>query len=247
MNQTVYDVGDLITSRINLGVTPDGSTQASVTVQRPDGAVITGLMPTGWVGMEKTVQFYATSDGTAGGLLAPAAGDWLVIWYVTGTGASVSPKVYNVSPLPGATSRPVWSPFLSRVADHVPFLTVDTTTPGQQVYLGTFTGVTTPTDEVAQRHIDSAVALMTPAIPAISAALYPAATAVAALRAAASLARAYPRRPEDLNLAAALEARADAAWKVLVEAAENEGTAASTVGTPHFYFPAPRPWGDLDL
>jgi hypothetical protein len=169
------------------------------------------------------------------------------VWTVTGTGASTTAKVYNVAPLPGTSARVSWSPFLSQVADHIPYLTVDTTTPGQQVYLGTFTGTTTPTDEVAQRHVDAATALMGPAIPTISAALYPAARAVAALRAAASLARAFPRRAEDLNAAAALDGRADAAWKSLVVAAEQEGTAAGAVGIPHWYFPLPATWGDSNL
>jgi hypothetical protein len=48
------------------------------------------------------------------------------------------------------------------VADHVPFLTIDITNPADQVYLGTFTGVTSPTDEVAQRHIDAAVSSSAP-------------------------------------------------------------------------------------
>jgi hypothetical protein len=39
MPQTVYDVGDPITSRLKLGVTPDGTTVATVAVQRPDGTV----------------------------------------------------------------------------------------------------------------------------------------------------------------------------------------------------------------
>jgi hypothetical protein len=110
--------------------------------------------------METTAQFYATDDGTASGTTLAAAGDWLAVWKVTGTGASVTAKVYNVAPLPGTSTRPSWSPFLSDVADHVPFLTIDPTVPGSQVYLGTFTGWTSPTDEQAQRHIDRAVAIV---------------------------------------------------------------------------------------
>jgi hypothetical protein len=198
--------------------------------------------------MEKTVQWYATDDGTANAPTLNSAGDWLVVWTIGGTGASVSAKVYNVAPLPGTSTRVAWSPFLSQVADFVPYLTVDTTTPGSQVYLGTFTGATTPTDEQAQRHVDDAVALMRPAIPSISAALYPAARTVAAMRAAASLARAFPRRPEDIAAAAALDVRADASWKILVTAAEIEdGPVGSTVGNPHWSFPVEPTWGDTNL
>lgn len=248
MPQTVFDVGDPITSRLSLGVTPDGSTVVAISVKRPDGTAITPPAIGPWENTdEKTAQWYATDDGTAGGATTNAAGDWLVVWTVTGTGANIAPKVYNVAPLPGTSTRVAWSPFLSDVADHVPHLTVDTTTPGSQLYLGTFTGDTTPSDEVAQRHVDSATALMRPAIPSITAALYPAARAVAALRAAASLARAYARRPEDLTTASALDSRADAAWKQLVTAAEQEGTTPGAVGVPHWSFTEPVSWGDTNL
>lgn len=245
--QTVYDIGDPITSRLALGVIPDGTTNVTVTIQRPDGTIVPPVVVSAWAADVKTAQFYATDDGTSAGTTLHADGDWLVVWRVTGTGANVAAKVYNVAPLPGASTRPGWSPFLSQVADHVPWLTVDTVTPGSQLYLGTFTGDTTPTDEVAQRHVDDAVALMLPAIPTLGVVLYPAARTVAALRAAASLARAFARRPEDVTAAAALEARADASWKVLVEAAENEGSAAATVGNPHWSFPVPPVYGDVNL
>ncbi len=248
MPQTVYDVGDPSSSRLKLGIVPDGTTTVAVTVTRPDGVTITSPAIGAWENVdERAAQFYATDTGLAGGTTVHADGDWLVVWKVTGTGANVAPKVYNVAPLPGTSLRVAWSPFLSQVADHAPYLTVDTITPGSQLYLGTFTGATTPTDEVAQRHIDAATSLMRPAIPTISTTLYPAARTVAALRAAASLARAFPRRPEDLALAAALETRADASWKSLVTAAEQEGTSAGAVGTPHWSFPVPPKHGDMDL
>ncbi len=216
--QTVYDVGDPITSQLSLGVPPDGSTNAAVVVKRPDGTAITSMVVSGWVGDTITAQWWATDDGTSGASTTEAAGDWLAVWTVTGAGANIAAKIYNVAPLPGTGTRPDWSPFLSEVADHVPFLTVDTTTPGSQIYLGTFTGDTTPADEQAQRHVDSAVALMSPALGNISAGLYPTARAIAALRAAASLVRAFPRNPDDLTLANALSAQADAAWTLLVDA-----------------------------
>jgi hypothetical protein len=219
MPQTVYDVGDPITSRLALGITPDGTTQASVTITRPGGVVVAPTAVSGWAGDVMTAQFYATDDGTPTGSTVEADGDWLVVWRISGTGANVAPKIYNVVPLPGTGTRPDWSPFLSQVADHVPYLTVDTITPGSQIYLGTFTGATTPTDEVAQRHIDAAVDLTL--LAGLTTTLYPAATAVAALRAAASLARAYPRRPEDLATAAALDARADAHWTRLQAAIDD--------------------------
>lgn len=248
MPQTVYDVGDPITSRLKLGVVPDGTTQVTVTVTRPDGTTIATPAISAWENTdEKAIQFWATSDGTDTGTTLAADGDWLVVWKVLGTGANTLPKVYSVAPLPGASTRTVWSPFLSDVADHVPYLTVDSTTPGSQVYLGTFTGDTTPTDEVAQRHIDSAVSLLAPLLPGLVPALYGTASSVAALRAAASLARAYPRRPEDLQTAAALDARADQAWKLLVEAHGNNSQGTTGVDVPYWSFPAPVTHGDWNL
>lgn len=245
MPQTVYDVGDPITSRLKLGVTPDGTSVATVTVTRPDGTVLAGLSPGAWVGDEKTVQWYATDDGTPSGTVVSAGGDWLAVWKVTGTGASVSAKVYNVTPLPGTSTRVSWSPFLSDVADHVPWLTVDTTTPGSQIYLGTFTGNTSPTDEQAQRHIDAAAAFVGAGFGILTGQLPRMARAVTALRAAATLALAFARHAEDRATAAALERQAAADLKVLQNAVEN--ASASTLATaPVMFAPDPVWWGDIN-
>lgn len=250
MPQTVFDVGDPITSRLKLGVTPDGTTSASVVVRRPDGTIINGLNTTAWVGDEKTVQWYATDDGTVGGTTDESAGDWLVVWTVTGTGASTTSKIYNVIPLPGQSTRPAWSPFLSDVADHVPWLTVDTTTPGSQFYLGTFTGWTAPTDEQAQRHVDRAAALTSVyvgTVPSTSqVALYDLARTATALRAASTLARAFARKRDEIDVADALLAEALAATTVLEQATAAVG-ADPTNTQPQWYAPEPVWWGDLNL
>jgi hypothetical protein len=245
MPQTVYDVGDPITSRLKLGVTPDGTTSVLVTVSRPDG---TSWSPTpgAFVGDETTVQFYATDDGTAVGDTLHADGDWLAVWKVAGTGASVTPKVYNVAPLPGTSTRPGWSPFLSDVADHVPFLTIDPTIPGSQVYLGTFTGYTSPTDEQAQRHIDRAVSVVGAGFGTLTGELPRMARAVASLWAAASLCRAFAREDSTRRLADSLSQQATAELKVLQAAVENAGTSTLSA-VPVLYAPEPVPWGDSYL
>lgn len=247
MAQSVFDVGDPITSILTLGVTPDGTTVVTLVVYRPDGAVLSPA-PTvsAFVGDQKTAQWYATDDGSAAGTTAAAVGDWLAVWKVTGTGASVTAKVYSVSPLPGTGTRVAWSPFLSDVADWVPYLTVDTTTPGSQVYLGTFTGWTTPTDEQAQRHVDTAVSLIGSRIGTVPVTLYRMARAVAALRAAAGIARAFPRTRDDLNNADALARQFDVDLKILIAAADEAGTAPVTPQPVGFY-PDPNWWGDLDI
>jgi hypothetical protein len=242
MPQTVYDVGDPITSRLNIGVTPDGTTVATVAVHRPDGTAVTAA-PGTFVGNEVTAQFFATDDGSATGTTLAAAGDWLAVWTVRGTGASVTPKVYNVAPLPGTSTRVAWSPFLSDVADHVPFLTTDITNPAEQVYLGTFTGVTSPTDEVAQRHIDAAVSVVGAGFGTLTGSLPRMARSVAALWAAASLCRSYARDDSTRALAAALTAEARAQLKVLIEAVEG-ASETSLSARPVLIAPDAVPWGD---
>jgi hypothetical protein len=249
MAQTVYDVGDLITSRLDLGVVPDGSTVATFTVQRPDGTLIAGLSATGWVGQQKTVQFWASDDGTSTGTHLHSSGDWLVVWTVTGTGASVSAKIYSVRLLPNPSDgRPTWTPFLSDVADYVAYLTVDRTTPGQQIFLGTFTGDTVPTDEQVQRIVDREVGIVEAAtigIVVMPTALYPLATAVVALRAAAIIARTYQRTDEiDLRFANTLDAWAKQALDDLIKAVAELGGGPGSGPAPVGYFPDPVSWGD---
>lgn len=245
MAQTVYDVGDLITSRLDLGVVPDVTTVAAFTVQRPDGTLIAGLTASDWVGSQKTVQFFASDDGTVGDTTDSSAGDWLVVWSVTGTGASVTPKIYSVRPLPVPGSRVGWTPFLSDVADYVAYLTVDTTQPGSQVFLGTFTGDTTPTDEQAQRIIDREVSIvegMTIGISPMPTALYSLASTVVALRAASIIARTYQRTNElDLRFATTLDAWAASALASLIAAVGELGGGPGSGPAPVGYFPDADP------
>lgn len=252
MAQTVFDVGDPVTSRLNLGVVPDVTSVASVAVQRPDGTVIAGLSTSAWVGQEKTVQWYATDDGTVSGTKLHASGDWLAVWTVVGTGASVSAKVYNVRLLPSPSeTRPVWTPFLSDVADYVAYLTVDATIPGQQVFLGTFTGNTVPADEQVQRIVDREVQIVTSATvgsTAMPSGLYSMASAVVALRAAAIIARTYPRTDEiDLRFANTLDAWAKSALADLVAAVGELGGGPGAGPAPVGYFPDAPDWQDKYL
>lgn len=247
MTQTVFDVGDPISSRLKLGVVPDGTTAVTVTVTRPDGSAISAPPISAWTNTdEKTAQWYATDDGSASGTTLLASGDWLAVWRITGTGANVAAKVYPVAPLPGTSTRPAWSPFLSDVADHVPALTVSAVDPGTQVYLGTFTGDTAPTDEQAQRHVDAAVALVGAGFGTLTPALARMARGVAAVRAAATLARAFARTASDFDLASALERQAAADLKVLLGAVENAGSTTLSA-VPVLYAPEPVGWGDLLL
>lgn len=246
MAQTVFTVGNPITSKLALGVAHDGTTNVSITVYRPDGTAIAPPAISAWVGEEKTAQFYATDDGTAAGTTLLATGDWVVIWRVTGTGAVTAAKVYNVAPLPGTGTRPVWSPFLSEVADFVPWLTVSTITPGDQTYLGTFNGNTSPTDEQAQRHVDAAAAFVGAGFGTLTTTLQDMARTVTAMWAASTLALAFARNAEDRATAAALERQAASSLKSLQAAADNAG-ADNLSAVPVMYAPAPVWYGDLPL
>jgi hypothetical protein len=251
MAQTVFDVGDPITSRFKLGVIPDGTTNVTVTVTRPDGGVIAGLTMSGWLGTdgdERTVQWYATNDGTSGGAIDVAYGDWLAVWKVVGQGASVSAKVYSVYPLPGQGALPPWQPFLREVADYVPWLTLSTAIPGGDTFLGTFTGDTYPSDEQAVRHIERVVRPISLRWPDLASSVYEQARTYVVLRSAASLARAYPRTSGDTATAADLDKQADAAWKLLESSADDTTTSPTGTGqSPIWAFPEPVAWGDQYL
>lgn len=255
--QSVFDAGDPITSRLKLGVAPDGTTDATVVVKRPDGTPLAGLIVSAWGGTggdEKVVQWYATDDGAPPPSVATegvADGDWLAVWTVTGTGASVTPKVYSVRPLPTTTTRPRYMPFLSDVADFVPWLTLDTTIPGGQTFLGTFTGNTVPTDEQVQRHINRVVGPIQDRWPALPSSLYRAVRTYVVVRVAANLARAFPANNADLRDADALSRQADGLWADLRQDADDavpSGTDPGRTGqVPIYAFPPPVAHGDLYL
>jgi hypothetical protein len=238
MPQTVYDLGDPITSRLTLGVAPDITTVVTVVVTRPDGTTQYSGPPAGSVGAEYSQQFVAT-----------ATGDYVAVWTIAGTGAGVQAKIYNVRALPTASSsRPVWAPFLSDVADYIPRLTIDMVTPGSAVEYGTFNGLTTPTDEQAMRLVDAAVGSVLTAAGTIQDSIAGQATTVAALRAAAAIQRAYPRGSNEMSVADALDRRADAELARLIIANEAAGASPpSGVLLPRWSFPRPTTWGDLDI
>lgn len=155
---------------------------------------------------------------------------------------------------PGA-SAVTWAPTLPEVADYVPRLTVDTTTAGAATELGTFTTTTTPDTDSAQRIINGAVAGVEATIgTTLAEALHPLANTVAALRAAATMLRAYAHHTgNDLAIAAAYDARADAEMArltfAIADAADGEvdGTDGALEILPMWSMPAAVSWGDSYL
>lgn len=234
MAQTVFDVGDPVVTRLKLGITPDGSTIAVVAVLKPDGSTLAAPPVTGPVNTDEyTAQFAAT-----------LAGDWVAIWTVTGAGAGVQAKVYNVRALPSASNtRPVWAPFLSDVGDFVPHKTRDLSSPGTDLILGTFTGATLPTDEQAHRVLDGAITTVAGVASPLDPALYDLARRAAAIRAAADIELAWPERASDMTTYDALNRRADAELARLKEAASHT-TTGPVATSPQWSFPDPPNWAD---
>lgn len=252
MPQTVYDVGSPVTSTLDIGVTPDGTTAVTLVVYRPDGVAIATPAISGWGGTggtQRTAQWYFTDDGGSTGTTAAAVGDWVVVWHVAGTGAGVKAKVFNVRALVAANdNRPTWAPFLSDVADYVPRLTIDTITAGSTVEMGTFNGRTSPTDEQAQRLLDSAVYAIVAELGAVAPAVEPLAARVATQRAAAAILRAYSRSPDDLTVAAALDAGASADFlRLLATNSADDPTGTLTAVLPVWSFPTKPRWADYNL
>ncbi len=159
-----------------------------------------------------------------------------------------------------------WAPSLEQVAGHIPARTRATDHPGNASELavpqGTFNGRTSPTNEVAQRFIASAVSQVlgrVGVIPATPTHLAPLATAAAALRAAADIELAYSDRDAardadrdalrdvDVQIYRELDRRATTALDELLVAVAQTGEGPSGSLLPQWQMPDPPAWGDEDL
>lgn len=141
------------------------------------------------------------------------------------------------------SDAPAWVPTLEQVAVHVPWLTIPATDPGAQEYLNTFTDETQPDADVAWQHIADAVSVVGAGLGELSSTVQPLATTVTALWAAATLAAAYARTPEDRAAAVSLTDRAGRALTALTLSADNSG-AATLSAAPVLYAPEPVAHGD---
>lgn len=232
----------------HLDVTPAATDTVGVlTVHRPDGTHSTLTVTAGPLGADPgSGQPTRRLTGTAVTYTLP--GRWVLSWQVSGTGVGVEDVEVWVTPAP-VPGGPTWTPGLSRVAQYIPRLTVDTVTPGSAAELGTFNAYTNPDDVKAQHHIDDAVAGVLAILPVVPAGLEPLARTVAALRAAASLQRSYSNTSnglDTLQIAAALDARADADLARLRTAiddlADGDGDGFFDIA-PIYSSPAAPPWG----
>ncbi|MEU4558527.1 hypothetical protein AB0F72_09055 [Actinoplanes sp. NPDC023936] len=222
-----------------------GDTAGTATLHRPDGTSAPLAVTAGVVSTDP-VTGVASRRLTSEPITFTQAGKWVLSWTATGTGAGAEDAVFWVTPRPAA-GGPTWTPGLSRVAAYIPRLTVDQTTPGSATERGTFDDHTNPTGQVAQRHIDDAVAEVAALAGTVPDALHALASAIAARRAAASILRAYGDDRSGQNalaFAAALDARADTdLTRLQTEIAEDEEPYGIDVA-PAYSFPPAVPWGD---
>lgn len=232
------------TDTLTFGVDPfDGTTGVTVQVVGPDATTLTPTM--------------ITSDGGhtwAGNPQWTAAGKWVAYWTITGTGAGKTEQEIWVSQPASPAAAVSWRPELWQVADLIPGRTLVGAVDGYGNALNTFDDVSThPTASQVQRLITGACAwvlLKTGPIVA-DGSLDPAATEVAALRAAGLVEQGYPDNRDDLNAAAQLLAQASAMRDDLRKA--NEAATGQDPEEPEahlfpvYSFPAPFAAGDEEF
>lgn len=136
-----------------------------------------------------------------------------------------------------------WAPDLEDVADYVTSRTVDSSTPGSDEPLGTFSPDTYPTDIQVGRLIAGATQWVVNVTGDIVESLRDTAKDVAAMRAAALVEISYPVRDDDIEVANTLLEQARAARDELVAANRSAGgPGVSGTAAPVGSFPDARAW-----
>lgn len=137
-----------------------------------------------------------------------------------------------------------WQPALTDVAAYIPTRTLPTDTPGSDVFTGTFSASTTPTDTEALVLITAATEHTASAVGVIQTATLALAKITAAIRAAAFIELAYPVRDADVAVADSLTALADKMLETLILANTDAGGVPAGTALPAWSFLAPPAWGD---
>ena len=149
-------------------------------------------------------------------------------------------------------TAPSWAPDLTRVAAYVPHRTmVRNTGTSSGSITGTFSDATAPTGDQVNMLVVDACARVTNRCGPIDPALWPMATAVAAILAAALVERAYPTNQSDVATSDSLEAQGE---KMLAELeSANEALTGEDPDDPAAHlmpvwsFPPADPWGDEEF
>ncbi len=225
---------------ITLPVAPfDGSTATTVAITGPTGQA---LAPTA-VSTDTGHTWSATPA-------YDAAGKWVAKWTVTGTGEGETYQEIWVSRIPVAAAVVGWRPERWDVAAYVPRRTLVGAVDGYGNALDTFDATTFPKGSLVDRLITDACAwVLLAATP--TEALYPAALACAALRAAGMIETGYPDNRDDVTNGAELLKQADAMRRDLAAAAvaagEDDPSTDADDLLPLWSFPPASPAGDLLL
>ena len=186
------------TDILSLTVTPfDGTTGATVVVNGPSAGPLSPVA--------------VTTDGgntwTATAVY-PAAGRWVAVWTVTGTGAGITEEEIWVSQVASPAALVAWRPELWQVAAYVPRRTLVGAVDGYGQALWTFDSTTTPPSHVVQLLITDACAWVAAKVDPVTDSLGGLAASAAAVRAAGIVELTYPDNRDDLTTAETLLAQA---------------------------------------
>jgi hypothetical protein len=242
----IYDPNDKVPVRVTVTDPVTGApttvTSATLTVTNPVGVAGTPIVVT----VPTTVGVY---DFLVDVTVSPYSGTpGQYVWRSVSAGTIVQETDGWFVVRSRRTPGPVWTPELDAVGDLIPARTLSSiNTPGLEVYLGTFTATTTPTDDQARRHVDAAVAQVLARCGVIDPTLNDYARVAAATRAAATIELAYPTKVGDLNTYDRLWAQSEV---LLTDLADNNtqstGAPVSLAQSlmPQWSYPVPVPWGD---
>jgi hypothetical protein len=242
-------VGDL--EFATLDVSPaDNSTQATLTVEKPDGTSLPvttipgALTPVPGTDPVEYDQQWTSEQPVA----YDSPGRWVLHWAVTGTGqGSEDLEVYVVaSPVAGG---PTWLPGRSRVANYLPHRTLErsvtSTVASQDVYDMSFTSNTVPSGVMVDRLIADGASWLLGRVVNLAPSLYGAASVIVTLYAAAAVERGAPVDDVSLQRANDFEKRMDAQMADLIEANEiASGGGGLGIVYPVWSFERPDPRWD---
>jgi hypothetical protein len=235
---TGTDVGTGDSELAYVDVAPaDNTTQATLTVDKPDGTSTTVTVSGGTltaIDGTNPVQYSQrwTSDQP---VTYDQPGRWVLKWAVTGAGEGAEDlEVWVVaSPVAGG---PDWAPGRSRVAAYVPHRTlvrsIDSTIESQDGYAFTFDSTTVPNGVTVSRLIADGVDWITAVLVPLNTASQPLAALLAALHAAISVERSWPDDDTSLQRANDMEKRLDGMLVALTASNAAANTAAGVAAYP---------------
>jgi hypothetical protein len=237
---TGTDVGQGDSELAYLDIGPaDNTTQATLTVDKPDGTTATVSVSGGALTVIPDTSPVQYSQRWTSGqpVVYDQAGKTVLHWAVTGTGEGTEDlEVWVVaSPVAGG---PTWAPGRSRPAAYVPHRTLvrnlASTTESGDGFAWTWDSTTTPPGTTVDRLIADGIAWVASRITPMNTVSHDAASVIVSLYAAAAVERGWPDDDTSLQRANDLEKRMDTLLADLVasNAAANQADGAGTYPPP---------------